>query len=108
MRQLIIIITFFLPSIFAQSCFVPGECTESNLISAQPTDDANGCLKLCQNTTECTWFTYITYAGLCETLKNCGLLSVSNCADCVSGEVTCTVPECNVNGLCQVSKTDSQ
>ena len=88
-------------------CFVPGECTDSNLIKAEISATVELCLDVCKNTENCGWFTYVTYAGLCEIFENCGLLDPANCADCISGEVNCTAPKCNVPGICQVKSYEN-
>ena len=84
-------------------CFVPGECIQSNLVSVESTQSAEMCLDLCKNTDNCQWFTYIAYASLCELLQDCPQLDESNCAECVSGEVACEAPKCDVQGICQVN-----
>ena len=84
-------------------CFVPGECIQSNLVSVESTQSAEMCLDLCKNTDNCQWFTYIAYASLCELLQDCPQLDESNCAECVSGEVACGAPKCDVQGICQVN-----
>ena len=85
-----------------QQCFVPGECTESDLVTALPVLDLNNCLEMCKNTPECAWFTFVSYANFCELFTNCEELAIDNCADCISGEKDCEAPKCDVIGLCQV------
>ena len=85
-----------------QQCFVPGECTESDLVTALPAVDLNNCLEMCKNTPECAWFTFVSYANFCELFSNCEELAIDNCADCISGEKDCEAPKCDVIGLCQV------
>ena len=85
-----------------QQCFVPGECTESDLVTALPAVDLNNCLEMCKNTPECAWFTFVSYANFCELFTNCEELAIDNCADCISGEKDCEAPKCDVIGLCQV------
>ena len=102
-RWILSILLFSLGYVAAQQqCFVPGECTNSALVNALPAVDVNNCLQLCKNTSDCAWFTFVSYANFCELFSECNELAVDNCADCISGEKECEAPKCDVIGLCQV------
>ena len=83
-------------------CFIPGECTSSALVGAEPAVDVNNCLQLCKDSPDCAWFTFVPYAMFCELFSECAVLSIDNCANCISGEKVCEAPKCDVIGLCQV------
>ena len=84
-------------------CFIPGECTSSALVGAEPAVDVNNCLQLCKDSSDCAWFTFVPYAMFCELFSECAVLSIDNCASCISGQKVCEAPKCDVVGLCQVS-----
>ena len=85
-------------------CFIPGECTNSAFVGAEPAVDINNCLQLCKDTSDCAWFTFVPYAMFCELFTECVDLAVDNCANCISGQKQCEAPKCDVVGLCQVRK----
>ena len=87
----------------SQDCFVPGECTQSSLISIKETDNVAICLDFCKDNEDCNWFTFVPYASVCELLADCGELDDTNCKDCISGQRECEAPKCDIPGLCQVS-----
>ena len=82
-------------------CNIHGECTESLLLYSTQTYDYSECLGVCQNTTNCAWFSFHTNTLACTAFANCVELD-QKCEFCVSGEVNCPdlEPACGVPGLC--------
>jgi hypothetical protein len=86
----------------AQQCFIPGECTNSLLVGATYPETSKECLEDCKNLEQCHWFTFKSNGPQCELFKTCTDISVETCDDCLSGEVSCVVNECGIQGLCLV------
>jgi hypothetical protein len=68
-------------------CFAQGECQNSILISESITVGENGCLKFCQNTEGCNWFTYNSKRTFCMAFATCSEVVADACPDCLSGQV---------------------
>ena len=85
-------------------CSVPGECQGSDVIFEQDSESEIACLRLCQNTEDCAWYTYNVEKTNCLLLKNCGNIDSDHCTSCLSGESTCEAElQCSVQGLCMAS-----
>ncbi|TRY79456.1 hypothetical protein TCAL_09787 [Tigriopus californicus] len=82
-------------------CFVPGECLDSQILDARPTDTSRACLNLCQNLTGCEWFTWYTDSKVCTSLSGCLSLTEEKCgSNCISGEQECPEIQCGIQGRC--------
>ena len=79
-------------------CFVPGECLNSNSIGVGQLDAPDQCLDFCKDTPNCLEFTHYQDDSACVLFSDCVELSDANCADCVSGDVTCESLVCNEPG----------
>jgi hypothetical protein len=96
------LILTFLGLTMAQDCFVPGGCVNSSLVAVSHPRDSQACLEDCQNQDGCNWFTYSEQLNFCELFNDCKSLD-QDCTDCVSGEVSCSVYQCNIEGICLVN-----
>ena len=83
-------------------CFLPGECTNSTLLSFQTTTDQYECLNICKSQAKCTWFTFKLETKVCLLFETCGNVDATLCPQCVSGQRECSPPEpiCWVQGYC--------
>ncbi|TRY71929.1 hypothetical protein TCAL_14859 [Tigriopus californicus] len=82
-------------------CFVPGECLDSQILGATPTNSSRECWRHCQSVTGCTWFTFYKDSQVCTPLSGCLRLSNEKCQDnCISGEEECPEVQCGVHGRC--------
>lgn len=81
-------------------CYIPGECLDSLIVDISPTQNSRECLKKCQTTRGCEWFTYYNQTGLCASLTTCLNLKTGNCTDCISGEDECPEFICGAQGSC--------
>jgi hypothetical protein len=65
-----------------------GKCIGTLVQFEENVANKETCLKTCQETEGCKWFTYAqSYSG-CLLMADCGTLDES-CTDCTSGEVKC-------------------
>ncbi len=72
------------------ACFENGECTESLLLKYQhEIYSKEGCLDMCQQTSECEYFTYYEDDSSCLAFANCVTFSTDTCSDCYSGYKSC-------------------
>ena len=74
-------------------CGDPGSCV-GNMVLFTTTDDEEECLDLCQETTDCNYYTFKKLTSYCTLTSNC-TVDTSSCATCVYGEKGCgleTVP----------------
>jgi hypothetical protein len=85
-----------------QDCFVPGGCVNSSLVGYSHPSDSRGCLIDCQIKDGCNWFTYREQQHYCQQFKDCDSLD-QDCTECVSGEVSCSAYECDIEGTCFVN-----
>ena len=88
-------------------CFVEGQCLNSPILDITLQEDANACLKHCQEDPTCRWFTFDDAVDLCELFETCPTLSDDQCDQCVSGENTCEPQPtymCGMTGFCEVKK----
>ncbi len=92
-----------LPSIWAETCNADGQCINSTLLKILTASNSTECLDDCKDYDGCNWFSYQPQGKLCELFANCNEISVDDCLDCVTGEVTCDDLQCNIPGQCQVS-----
>ncbi|TRY80100.1 hypothetical protein TCAL_01997 [Tigriopus californicus] len=82
-------------------CFVPGECLDSQILDARPTNTSRECLTQCQSLTGCEWFTWYTDSTVCTSLSGCLSLTQDKCgSNCISGEQECPEIQCEVHGRC--------
>jgi hypothetical protein len=83
-------------------CFTPGECTDSYQLTGSIANDQYDCRKRCQSLLNCAWFTYFQKTSYCQLYKNCFLLDLVSCQDCLSGEKDCSAPQlkCSMTGNC--------
>ena len=94
MNQALLCFTIFtlIGALHAQSgdigCFIPGECTQSLFLDYSNAEDAQACLEFCQETAECSKFTYFSDTNGCNAYANCPEMS-TECTDCISGDSTC-------------------
>ena len=68
-------------------CWIQGEC-KGTVDFFQETETKEECLKLCQSTLGCRWFTFWEPASPCFLFKNCSTIDES-CQACISGERRC-------------------
>jgi hypothetical protein len=85
-----------------QDCFVPGGCVNSSFVAVSHPIDSRGCLEDCQNQDGCNWFTYFNPSHICQIFNDCKSLD-QDCTDCVSGEVSCSAYQCDIEGICIVN-----
>ena len=108
LKQMLILFTFLIKIIIVKShkgdlqCFLPGECTNSTLLSFQTTTDQYECLDNCKSQANCTWFTFKLETKVCLLFETCGNVDATLCPQCVSGQRECSPPEpiCWVQGYC--------
>ncbi len=89
-------------------CFLSGRCNESSFfINSWPVTDAESCLRQCQASHGCNYFTFRGDSeeekkkkkedeeeeGLCLGFGDCIELETENCKNCVSGKVTCVITD---------------
>ncbi len=72
------------------SCFQPGQCTDSFHLSSDFTTDEYACLDNCNQDPLCNWFTFSPTLSLCELLHNCSYIDAPSCSDCMTGQTGCT------------------
>jgi hypothetical protein len=99
---LLLLTLSFLGLTMGQDCFVPGGCVNSSLVDISHPSDSRGCLVDCQGKDGCNWFTYSEQLNLCELFNDCQSLN-QDCTECVSGEVSCSAYQCNIEGTCLVN-----
>ena len=68
---LFFMVLFLVEKGHSTECFVSGECINSPLISSSLQNNANNCLKECQEEENCAWFSYDSPIKLCMFLANC-------------------------------------
>ena len=98
MIQLISVYLIALSS--GQQCDIKGECFNATLNGISITDNAKECLKECKDVLDCKWFTYNPDGQVCEFLNDCDEINDKNCQNCLSGQATCPINQCNLSGLC--------
>ena len=101
LRNILVFITFLTLS-NADQCNVRGECIDSDLLQITHANDYLECLKACQESSDCNWYSYRKSQKYCVLYNTCSEISAEYCNDCVSGESTCPYYECNISGLCLV------
>ena len=84
----------------AQQCDIKGECFNATLNGISITNNAKECLKECKEDLDCKWFTYNPDGQVCEFLNNCDEINAESCPNCLSGEATCPLYQCNLQGIC--------
>ncbi len=52
-------------------------------------DDANSCKDVCEEVTDCSWFTFNSVDGACLLLEDCQHLD-AECETCLSGRSYCS------------------
>ena len=83
-------------------CFLPGECTNGTLLTAQASTNEYECLDLCKSQANSTWFTFYPETNGCLLFESCGRVDETHCQLCLSGQKECSAPEpeCWVQGFC--------
>jgi hypothetical protein len=99
---LLLLTLSFLGLTIGQDCFVPGGCVNSSLVGFSHPSDSRGCLVDCQGKDGCNWFTYSEQFNLCQLFNDCQSLN-QDCTECVSGEVSCSAYQCDIEGTCLVN-----
>ena len=100
------IVLFLLPSLGLVhsseylKCFVPGECRDSQILDVTSQNDSTRCLRHCQATQGCEWFTFYEDSKACASLSGCLDLNATYCDRCISGETECPEYTCGVQGKC--------
>jgi hypothetical protein len=99
---LLLLILCILGLTMGQDCFVPGRCVHNSLVAVSHPSDSRGCLEYCQNQDGCNWFTYSNRLNFCELFNDCTSLD-QDCTECLSGEVSCSAYQCDIEGICLVN-----
>ena len=68
--------------------FLAGQCLGVHLHFEEKIISQEGCLKACQDVSECEWFTFFKDQSICELLADCQAVDGS-CPTCVSGQTSC-------------------
>ena len=92
-------------SVSTQQCDITGQCFNATLIGIQIKENSKECLKSCQDLVEvigCHWYSYNAQTQICEFLQDCDVIDNVGCPACTSGEVTCPIYQCDLQGLCMV------
>ena len=81
-------------------CFISGECTNSQHLDVLTSEDEFQCLESCQNTANCTWFSFFPNSQGCHLMSSCGSIDDTFCPNCISGQRECEKPApiCFVKG----------
>jgi hypothetical protein len=91
-------------------CGVHGECINSQFVSYAVEYNELDCVRFCQDTEGCNYYTYHPIDQLCWAFENCAVLSNNTCIACTSGDATCDGGEdldCNKPGRCDGTLLDS-
>ncbi len=65
---------------------MPGICADGDVFgNVVGIDNANECLKRCQDNADCAWFTYQPQTELCIHYYDCDALDADLCPECISG-----------------------
>jgi hypothetical protein len=99
---LLLLTLSFLGLTMGQDCFVPGGCANSSMVGYSHPSDSRGCLIDCQIKDGCNWFTYREQQHFCQQFNDCNSLD-QDCTECVSGEVSCSAYQCDIEGTCLVN-----
>ncbi len=75
-------------SLLDLQCWVQGSC-QGILVDDTASDSGNDCLEICQDTENCSWFTYDSVEGDCILLEDCQQLDTT-CVTCSSGQRSCS------------------
>ena len=73
-----------------------GKCKGTVLHFEEDVSSQNLCLRICQKTDKCTWFTFIESLSGCLLLADCEILD-ETCSDCISGESICKEDSNGIN-----------
>ncbi len=74
-------------------CFISGECSNGQELNILPSKDELQCLESCQQTANCTWFSFYPDSSTCNLLSSCATIEDTNCSNCISGERECDNPK---------------
>ena len=99
----LILCLVFLHCTLGQECNKRGQCTNAQISQLLTADNGLDCLKKCQNSDDCKWYTFQSNENdyNCELLRTCE--QVDNQSGCVSGQSTCPSEFCWKQGMCMVS-----
>ena len=90
----------------AQNCLIQGRCVNSHLIQLTGAGSATDCLQDCKDFQGCQWYSFKQRSKTtCELFSDCNEISTDDCDQCQTGEVSCDLIQCDLSGLCTVSKT---
>ena len=73
-----------------------GKCKGTVLHFEEDVSSQYLCLRICQKTDKCTWFTFIESLSGCLLLADCDILD-ETCSDCISGESICKEDSNGIN-----------
>ena len=110
LSTLILVGLYLFLGVSAQQCDVEGECFNATLIGISIANNAKQCLKACKQAEDisgCNWYSFNPQTQICEFLDNCDDIQTDTCPNCVSGQVSCPIYECNLHGLCMGNIVDS-
>ena len=97
--------TSFISAVISQQCNIKGQCYNATLNGISITSNAKKCLENCKeavSTSGCNWYSYNPQTQICEFLDNCYMINAEGCPNCESGEVSCSIYDCDLPGLCLV------
>ena len=90
-------------SVKAQTCWIPAKCKEGIPVDLTVTKSHEECLKHCQDTFNCKWFTFDESQESCILFSECSKWD-DTCSSCTSGEQGCSVRQikdyCLIWGSC--------
>ena len=100
----VVLIATIVQGTLGQECNQYGQCTKAQISQLVTAKDGLDCLKKCQNSDDCKWFTYQSREDdyNCELLRTCEQVE-NQCSRCLSGQSLCPSEFCWIKGMCIVS-----
>ena len=102
-----ILFLIFPTILLAQECNQKGHCQNGQLSGFVTAKDGLDCLKQCQNSDSCKWFTFNSKYDEynCEMFRTCENIDPTcyNQNSCCSGQSSCPSERCELKGICLVS-----
>ena len=85
------------------SCFTVGECQDSFNFEVRQVSDKLECLDLCRQSLGCSWFTFSARTCSCTLFKDCNILDLESCPECLTGHDNCHSdnPVCFAQAQCE-------
>jgi hypothetical protein len=74
-------------------CFISGECSNGQELDNLSSKNEFQCLESCQQTANCTWFSFHPDSSTCNLLSSCKTIEDATCLNCISGERECDNPK---------------